>query len=76
MSDRAKLLEIWYRNYRGEVAKRHIIPKGIVFGDTEWHPESQWLLHAWDEDKQAYRYFAIKDFVSPQPEDPVGGSSK
>lgn len=33
-----------YRNWRGEVAERTIIPRRVWFGSTEWHPEPQWLL--------------------------------
>lgn len=51
-----------YTNYRGETAKRTITPKHVYFGSTEWHPEPQWLLCAYDHDKKADRDFAIKDF--------------
>jgi hypothetical protein len=55
-------LSIDYTNYRGETAARNIIPRSVRFGSTEWHPEEQWLLLAWDNDKQADREFALKDF--------------
>lgn len=54
-----------YTNYRGETAARRIIPRSIRFGSTEWHPEPQWLLLAFDIDKQADREFALKDFGAP-----------
>ena len=54
-------ISIVYTNYRGETALRRIIPKRIYFGKTEWHPESQWLLEAFDHDKDADRTFALKD---------------
>jgi hypothetical protein len=57
---------ISYTNYRGETSVRRIIPKSVRFGSTEWHPEPQWLLLAWDDDKQADREFALKDFGSPE----------
>ena len=53
-----------YTNYRGETAQRAIIPKGVWFGWTDWHPEPQWLLTAFDVEKQADRDFALKDFGS------------
>lgn len=56
-----KEVKILYTNWRGETAVRKIIPKEIVFASTEWHPEEQWLLVAFDVDKQADRSFAIKD---------------
>ena len=62
------LLVIWYRNYRGELSERRIVPKSIRFGATEWHPEPQWLLLAHDLDKQADREFALKDFRAPPAE--------
>lgn len=59
--DSKKVLKIRYKNYRGEVAERKILPKQIYFGSTEWHPEEQWLLEAYDLDKEANRTFALKD---------------
>jgi predicted DNA-binding transcriptional regulator YafY len=54
-------VKIVYTNYRGETAMRHVTPKSIRFGETEWHRESQWILDAFDHDKNADRSFAIKD---------------
>lgn len=51
-----------YTNYRGETAERRIIPFEVWFGSTEWHPEPQWLLRAYDCEKKAERDFALKDF--------------
>lgn len=58
-------VEITYTNWRGETSQRTIIPRGIWFGSTEWHPEPQWLLRAFDVEKQAQRDFALKDFGTP-----------
>jgi predicted DNA-binding transcriptional regulator YafY len=52
---------IRYTNYRGETADRKIVPKTIRFASTEWHPEPQWLLDAFDIEKQADRSFAMRD---------------
>ncbi|WP_234891478.1 hypothetical protein [Agrobacterium vitis] len=58
-----------YTNYRGETSERTILPKNIWFGSTEWHPEPQWLLTAFDLEKKADRDFALKDFgKSPSAE--------
>ncbi|WP_234895022.1 hypothetical protein [Agrobacterium vitis] len=54
-----------YTNYRGETSERTILPKNIWFGSTEWHPEPQWLLTAFDLGKQTVRDFALKDFGEP-----------
>jgi len=61
MSDEKKAVRIVYTNYRGETAERRIIPKELIFGSTEYHPEEQWLLVAFDLDKNAERTFAFKD---------------
>lgn len=60
-------VRITYRNYRGETAQRVITPQRVWFGSTEWHPEPQWLMAAFDHEKQANRDFAIKDFGYPAP---------
>ena len=56
-----------YTNWRGETAQRTITPKRIWWGATDWHPEPQWLLTAFDAEKQADRDFAIKDFGAATP---------
>jgi hypothetical protein len=54
---------IRYTNHRGETANRRIVPIGIRFGSTEWHPEQQWLLEAFDLDRDATRSFAMRDIL-------------
>ncbi len=54
-----------YTNYRGETALRTIVPKSVRFGSTEWHPEPQWLLLAFDTDKKADREFGIIERFPP-----------
>ncbi len=61
---------IRYRNHRGEVSWRRITPLGIVHGLSQWHPGEQWLLQAWDEDKQAQRTFALADVLEWRNEPP------
>lgn len=60
-------VSIVYKNHRGEVSTRRIIPKNIRFESTEWHPEPQWILEAFDVDKQASRSFAMKDIQAWNP---------
>lgn len=55
------IVNIVYTNYRGETGLRKIIPKRIWFGSTDWHPEEQWLLDAYDVNKNGDRSFALKD---------------
>jgi len=58
-SDPAHIVE--YTNYRGETARRCIIPIRMWWGKTEWHQEEQWMLTAWDVEKNAGRDFAWQD---------------
>ena len=50
-----------YKNWRGETAQRRVVPTGFRFGSSEWHPEPQWLLVAFDLDRGQGREFALKD---------------
>ena len=52
---------VLYRNYRGEVAERHITPLSVRFGVSEHHTTPQWLLQCWDHDRQAERTYALRD---------------
>jgi predicted DNA-binding transcriptional regulator YafY len=54
-------LTFTYTNWRGETAVRTVSPRGVTWASTEWHPEPQWLLDAWDVDKREDRLFAMKD---------------
>lgn len=62
--DPRKAIGIVYRNYRGETARRQVVPERVWFGATEWHPEEQWLLDAIDIEKGAKRSFALRDIQS------------
>jgi predicted DNA-binding transcriptional regulator YafY len=64
MFDISRSVEIIYVNYRGERAIRHILPENMYWGSSEYHPEPQYLLKAYDLDRQAYRDFAMKDISS------------
>lgn len=61
-------LYITYRNWRGETRERQIRPTRVWFGSTEWHPEPQWLMDAWDLESDAARTFAFSGFVWPKAE--------
>lgn len=63
--NRQQAVKLVYTNYKGETSERHIIPKGMNWGSTPWHPEPQWLVVAYDLDKKAYRDFALRDFRGP-----------
>ena len=60
-------LVLTYTNHRGETGVRRIIPLAAPWwGQTDWHPEPQWLLRAFDVDRQAEREFALKNFGPPE----------
>ncbi|WP_287206617.1 hypothetical protein [Mesorhizobium sp.] len=62
-------LKVHYTNWRGETSLRTITPSSVYYGSSEWHPEPQWLLTAYDHDKLAVRDFALKGFgLSPDRE--------
>lgn len=59
--DLAQMVRIDYTNYRGERAVRRVVPHRLYFGEVEWHSGTQWILDAWDVDKDAIRSFAMVD---------------
>ncbi len=59
--DDAKVVGIDYTNYLGTRSLRLIVPISLRFGVNEWHTEPQWLLLAFDLDRQAEREFAVAD---------------
>lgn len=59
--DTATAIEILYTNYRGETSRRRVVPSSLRYGSTEYHPEPQWLLDAFDLEKRAERTFAMRD---------------
>lgn len=52
-----------YKNHKGEVGERRVLPSLFYFGSTQWHPVSQWLLRGFDLDRNQMREFAFKDIV-------------
>lgn len=54
-------INVVYTNWKGETARRTIIPIAIHWGSTEWHSHEQWLLKVWDVEREAYRDYALKD---------------
>ena len=60
-------VKIRYTNYRHITSERIIQPTAMCFTSTEWHPEMQWILFAYDVSKHAQRGFAIKDIKSWRP---------
>lgn len=60
-SRRDKAVEINYTNHRGERSMRRVIPVGVHFSSSKWHPKTQWLLDAFDTHRGFPRSFAMAD---------------
>lgn len=71
MSDTPTLTMV-YQNWQGKIGDRTVQPTGIAYGSTEWHPEPQWFLEAFDVDKQALRQFALNDVIRFGPPESSG----
>jgi hypothetical protein len=53
-----------YKNWKGKISVRHFVPIWTFFGFTKYHNQPQWLVWAWDVDKNAFRIFAKRDFIN------------
>lgn len=56
-------LNIVYRNYKGEVSERSILPRHFYYGTSQYHEGTQWFLVAYDRGRGAMRHFALKDIL-------------
>jgi len=65
MEEQMDTLTFIYRNYRGEVSERRVRDPQLVFGENDWHKAPQWILVAFDIDKNAERWFALEDILTP-----------
>lgn len=54
-------LRVMYRNHRGEMGERRIIPITTYFGEISYHKGEQWLVTCFDLDRWDYRTYAVKD---------------
>lgn len=52
-----------YKNWKGEVGIRKVVPIEIFFGNTDFHESNQWLMVAFDIEKKEERTFAMKDII-------------
>ena len=62
-----KVVRVFYTNWKGETSVRHLVPIRIFFGANEWHTREQWLLYAFDVDKNVERTFALNDVHAWNP---------
>jgi hypothetical protein len=58
-------IELDYTNWKGIRSKRNIIPIELQYTSTQHHLEAQWLLVAFDKDKDDIRSFAVRDIHFP-----------
>lgn len=62
----SEIVDIDYTNHAGERAIRRIEPRRMEYIKTKWH-ELQWVIIAWDLNKNQLRYFAMQDIHSWKP---------
>lgn len=58
-----QVIRFRYRNWEGVVSERTARVTTLAYGSTEWHPQPQWLVQAFDMEKKAERLFALRDMV-------------
>ncbi|MGL4352747.1 MAG: hypothetical protein ACRCTP_02180 [Aeromonas popoffii] len=58
-------MKVIYTNWKGKTRERTIIPTAVFFGETPYHPETQWLVEAVDTEDHEVKMFAMKDMVIP-----------
>lgn len=54
-----QVIRVRYRNWRGEVAVRSILPLRVYWGCNMYHVEPQWLLECTDMQNGENRDFAM-----------------
>lgn len=62
--EKGMTIQFDYINWQGVPASRKAEVQSIHYGETEYHPAPQWLMSAWDLEKQANRVFAMKDMTN------------
>jgi hypothetical protein len=67
MSNPHQFVKIEYTNWRGFRSVRRIRPRYLAFENNEWHPETQWILYAYDLERIAERTFAMANIHSWEP---------
>lgn len=67
----ARQVKFTYKNHAGKVQTRYVVPMHISYGISDWHPEAQWLLNAYDVVKMEERTFAMKDISEWAADEPV-----
>lgn len=56
-------IKVKYKNHKGEISDRTIIPKKIYYGSTNYHPNNGWLLEVFDIEKNDKRTYSFNDII-------------
>lgn len=62
--EHSHMASIFYVNHRGERYWRTIRPRRLFFGVSDYYPDPQWLLEAFDCIKKADRTFSMANILS------------
>ena len=54
-----------YKNYKGVISERHVVPKNIFYGGSDYHSGQgdKLFLSAYDLEKETTRHFLIEDIT-------------
>lgn len=63
LNDLSKPLKFYYKNWRGEYGYSTVMDPVMWYGSTEFHKKPQWMIKAYDVEKDAVRDFAVNDIV-------------
>lgn len=64
--DMTRAVSFIYKNWRGEIATRTVVPIDMTYEDNPHHNGPQWFLNAYDPERDgARRSFAIEDILTP-----------
>jgi hypothetical protein len=56
-------IQVNYTNWKGAVRLREIVPVGLRYGDSPYHPGKQWLLEALDPEDGKIKDFSLNTCV-------------
>ena len=70
MAQHNQLIKFEYKNHRGEVTQREIIPDSLEWIDNPgYNYQPGWFLSGFDFDKQARRSFALCNIILPKADE-------
>ena len=60
-----QVLRFSYRNWRGEIADRSVVPIRTSVASSRYHNGGKpcWIMTAWDNDKNDIREFKLSDII-------------